>query len=1037
MKKTLALLTGLLFSIMIYSQQYIISGKVISDDDKFELPGVTIKIKGTNIGTASDIDGNFSIKINKGETLLFSYIGYDSKEIIIKSSNELNVIMSSSSLVLDEVIAIGYGSMKKSDLTGAVSSVKAEHLKKTPASGLDQALQGKAAGVTINANSGQPGAASEVRIRGIGTVNNSSPIYVVDGIITSDINYLNPSDIESLEVMKDASSTAIYGARAANGVILVTTKSGSSKRSEIVFNTYVGVQNRWNKLDLMKRDEFASAIVNMKGVKSEVKMFNEKGFNQWLYTYRLAGSSYYPITVSDKNPNGFDYSLVDTDWQDEVFVKNALIQNYHIGINGSTDNSTYSLSGSYFSQEGTIIGSNFERFTLRANTSFKVRNWLRVGENISFVSSEGRNAMNNSASAGASVLSGALAMAPWDPTHYPSGSVNKKGEDFSGRIATPSNFKNVINPYSMVESSTPKNITERFIGNVYVEITPMKGLLLRSEASMDRSYTRNKSFTSKHVYSDYDKNEKNFLSSEMGRYSNMAYTNTITYSNEINKHSFSVMLGQSAEEYNYYTLGGSGASILNPDESHWYINQTTEERLVGDKVGRNRRFSLFGRAHYTYNNKYLATINLRMDKSSRFPENMTGYFPSTALGWKMSEEDVFNDFRNIDFIKIRAGWGKTGNDQIGDDAFNQLISNQGPTFVDYVFGENQILAPGATILTYVNQGGKWETTEQWNVGVDFGFYNGLISGNIDVFVRNTSDMLLTVKGPAYIGNRYDAQANVGSVRNKGIEIVLEHTKRINKFSYNVGGNVSFIKNKLTSLNGGEKIYSHIDNIVLCDQGLPLYTFWGYEYQGIYKTDEEASNHLWGYSDAEMSYHAGDAKYRDKNGDGKITEDDKLNLGNPFPWLTYGINLSAEWRNIDLSLFFQGVYGNKIYNQVRYRTEGKGEEATLGTQMKNVWSKDNTEGYIPNPYGTSNNFLGSSRFIEDGSYLRLQNIQLGYTLPKKIITGIGLDKCRIYVTANNLFTMTDYTGYDPEVGGGVDYGNYPQSRTVMIGANINF
>lgn len=1035
MKKVFFLYSFLFIAQILFAQNSVrVAGVVIGEEDNLPVIGANVTVKGTTQGTITDLDGNFDLSVAVGSTLNVSYMGYITHEQKITASNaSMRIVLKSDTYLLDEFVAVGYGVMKKSDLTGAVSSVKADQLQKTPASGLDQALQGKVAGVTVNANTGQPGAEAEVRIRGIGTVNESGPLYVVDGVMVSNISFLSPNDIESTEILKDASATAIYGSRGANGVILVTTKQGKEGKSTISFNAYWGLQNRWKKLDLMKRDEFASTIVKLADVRKEQQIFEEQGFDGWLSIYRLGKSSYYP--------ENFDYSSQETDWQDEVFNKNALIQNYSLSISGGTEKSNYAFSASYFNQDGTIIGSNYERLTLRFNSSHKVRNWLKIGENLSFMSSEGRNAMNNSSSPGASVLSAALAMAPWDPTHYPEGSVNNEGKDISGQIAASSNFKNVVNPFSMVQNSHPKDIIERWVGDIYVEITPIKNLVLRSDLSMDLSNNRNKLFKEAYRYSDFDKADKNYLSSDMKRYCTLMVENTLTYSNTIGKHSFSAMAGQTTEEYNYYTIGGSGASILNPTETNWYLNQTTEDRTnAGDDVKRTRRFSLLSRLHYSYASKYMITANFRADASSMFPQNLWGYFPSTAVAWRISEEPFMAGFTSLDNLKLRAGWGQIGNDKIGSDSFILKIFNSGPTFVDYPFGPNQDLQTGATVLTWANSGGKWETTEQINIGVDFGFWNGLLSGNVDLYQRDTKEMLLGVTAPGYVGNRYSAVKNVGTVRNQGIEISLDHSNKIGEVNYTIGGNVSFVKNELTALNGGAPVYG---DVTVSNQGLPLYTFWGYEYDGIYKSDTEAWGHLWYYDDIDqLPYHAGDAKFKDLSGpdgvpDGKIDDYDKTNIGNPFPWLTYGINMSAAYRGFDLQLFFQGVYGNEIYNQTRVRTEGKGTEATLSTKMRNVWTPTNQNGSIPNPYGNSSNYATSSRFVESGAYFRLKNIQLGYTIPTKYTQKIFVDRCRLYVSANNLFTITDYTGYDPEVGGGVDYGNYPQSRTFMFGINLDF
>ena len=1007
------------------AQDITVSGTVTSADDGLPLPGVSVVVKGTVQGTSTDLDGNYSITVRTGQVLLFTSIGFKDQEFTVSGGGRINAVMETDAVMLDEVVAIGYGVMKKSDLTGSVSSVKADQLQKAPAANLDQALQGLAAGVTVNSSSGQPGAAAEVRIRGIGTVNNSAPIYVVDGVIVDDISFVNPNDIASTEILKDASATAIYGSRGANGVILITTKKGSTDgKVNVSIDAYAGVQTPWRKLDLMNASEFAYTLASLTSA-SQLEYLQENGINAWVRQYLIGTSRYYPSNLN--------YSAIDTDWQDEIF-RSAAIQNYHVSINGGNEKSQWSLSGSYFNQQGTIIGSDYYRATVRANSSHQVAKWLKIGENLTFMMSEGRNAMNNNSSPSASVISAALAMAPWDPARYPEGSVNTLGEDLSGQISAASNFKNVTNPLSMVENSEPQDKTERWVGDVFLEITPIKGLTFRSDVSLDLSNTRHRLFNYAYQYSEYDRNEKNFIERNMARYSTVIVENTLTYARDIRKHSFSVMVGQTNEEYNYYSIGGSGSSILNPEERNWYLSQATEDRTeASDEASRSRRLSFLGRLHYSYDSRYLVTVNFRADGSSKFPENTWGYFPSTALAWRISNERWMKGISWLDDLKIRAGWGSIGNDQIGDDSFILSMMNTGPTFVDYPLGTgDQSLATGATILTYVNNGGRWETTEQWNAGIDFGVLNNRLTGTVDLFLRDTKDMLLSVTAPAHVGNRYAATANVGTVRNKGIEVTLNHRNRIGQVDYSIGGNVSFINNELTALNGGQRVYG---DKVISDEGLPLYTFYGYKYEGIFRTEEEISEYLW--AEESGTYSPGDARYADLNEDGKIDESDRTALGNPFPWLTYGINLSAEWKGLDLSLFFQGVYGNEIYNAVRLRTEGTGNEATLSTTMRDVWTESNPDGSIPNPNGSAMNREDSDRFIEDGSYLRLKNLQIGYTFPQKWTSRIGMSRLRIYLSGSNLFTITRYTGYDPEVGGGVDYGNYPQSRTFMLGLNINF
>ncbi len=1036
MKKLVLWIALLFLAYHSYAQNVKISGVVRGADDRIPLTGVVVSIKSSPTkAVTTDADGKFSMEAALNETVVFSMIGYLPQERKLNATvNNFDISLSPDVKILNEVVAIGYGTVKKSDVTGAVASIKAEDLKKTPAASLDQALQGRAAGVTVNANSGQPGAPAVVRIRGIGTVNDSSPIYVVDGIILSDISFLSPNDIESTEILKDASSTAIYGSRGANGVILVTTKKGKMGKTSITFDAYAGIQSRWNKLDLMQSAEFAKTIISLNNVASEMSYFKDYGFNRWLNAYRTGTSPYFPVIRSNSNPQGVNYAAIETDWQDEVFKMNAPIQNYYLSVDGGSEKSNYSLSASYFNQDGTIIGSQFKRLTLRLNSSHQLKSWLKVGQNLTFAPSEGRNAMNNNASPGASILSAALAMAPWDPTHYPAGAVNIAGKNLGNQISASSNFRNVTNPFSMVEHAHPSDKNERLVGDIYVELKPLKGLTFRSDVSMDMNNNRNKLFKDAYRYSDYDGNNKNFLSSGMSRWSVLRFENILTYAKEINKHSFSLMAGSISEEYNYYGVSGSGAAILNPSKTNWYLSQTTEDRTpTSDAVARTRMFSVLGRVQYAYNGKYLATLNFRGDASSKFQENLWGYFPSVALAWRVSEEPWMKNIQGLDYLKLRAGYGQIGNEKINSDSFILKMFNTGPTFVGYVLGLNQGLVNGATILTYVNQGGKWERTEQYNLGVDFGFGKNKFIGTVDAFIRDTKDMLLSVKAPAHVGNRYDAIANVGTVRNQGVELTLTYqnnTKLSGKqFNYNITGNVSFIKNELTSLNGGERVFG---TYTLSDQGMPLFSLWGYKYEGIYRTDQEALNHLKGYTASSISYHAGDAKYQDLNGDGLIDDKDQQKIGNPFPWLTYGLNIGGDWRGFDVQIFLQGVYGNEIFNAVRMRTESTGTEATLSTSMRNVWTPTNTNGDIPNPYSTVNRFA-SSRYVESGAYLRLKNVQLGYTL-----TNIkGLNKCRLYVAGSNLLTLTKYTGYDPEIGSGVDFGNYPQARTLMFGAQINF
>ncbi len=1047
-----AILAILLIPYSLHAQTLTVTGVVYAEGESDPVIGANVMVKGTSNGTITDFDGNFSLQAKAGDILQFSYMGYKTQEVKATAS-PMRITLQSDNVMLQEVVAVGYGTMRKSDLTGAVTSVSADELVKAPVSGLDQALQGRAAGVTVTTNSGQPGEAATIRIRGIGSaIGGNDPLYVVDGVITSDISFLAPNDIQSMEILKDASATAIYGSRGANGVIIVTTKTGNSGglKPTITFDAYWGFQNRWRKLDVMGSRNHAETELRINAMRNgaeEISYYNNQGFASWLQMYKLGKSVYYPTN--------FNYADQETDWQDEVFNANAFMHNYNLSVDGGNDKGHYALSTNYFGQEGTIIGSNYQRFTIRLNSDYEIRKWLKVGEHLSFASSKGRNAMNNSSSAGASVISAALAMSPWDPVYYPSGSVNVNGEDLSGHYSAGSNFKNVTNPYQMSYNTEPSSKNERAVGDIYLEVKPIDGLTIRPSFSVDYSLNRTRNFTYPNTYTSYNYSEKNYISSSMTRYCSLLEETTITYAKKIGKHNFSVMAGQTWQEYNTYGISGSGAQILNPIESNWYLSKSTTDRTnASDEVSRIRRLSFLGRVFYSYDDRYMITANFRADASSRFTKDPWGCFPSVALAWRMSEERWLKDVEWIDNLKIRAGFGQVGNDGIPSGSFVPTMGSGQDVFYGYTLGKSQTINGGSAVLTQVNLDGKWETNQQWDAGIDFSFWNGKLSGTLDYYCRDTKDALLYVNAPAHVGNRYSLVKNVGNIRNEGFELTLNHDNQVGKVHYNIGGNISYLHNELTDINGGSPLWG---DRTKTDVGMSLNSFWGYEYEGVYQSDEEALEQLTAYDATTIPVHAGDARYKDLNGDGKIDENDKKNIGNPFPKLTYGLNFGIEFYGVDVQLFFQGVYGNKIYNALRERLEGDGSSSALASYMADdVWvgytdvvrnallaqgvnwmELENRNGSIPNPLGSATNTENSTRFIESGSYFRLKNAQIGYTLPKKVTEKFLCSRLRFYVTASNLFTITKYTGYDPEVGSGVDYGNYPQSRTFTFGLNATF
>ena len=1067
MKKRIYLIAVMaMMTLGVMAQSLTVTGVVMAQDEPDPVIGANVMVKGTTLGTITDFDGNFSIQANAGDVLQVSFMGYKPFEVKVSNAGPIRVTLVPDNVQLQEVVAIGYGTMKKSDLTGAVTSVSADQLLKAPVAGIDQALQGRAAGVTVTTGSGQPGEAATIRIRGIGSaIGGNDPLYVVDGVITGDIKWLSPSDIKSMEILKDASATAIYGSRGANGVILIETKSGGDGKINITFDAYWGFQNRWKKMDVLKSKDFAETelrITAMRNGAEEIAYYQQNGFRPWLNMYKLGNSDI--MKISEYYPINFDYTNQETDWQDEVFHKNAFMHNYNLSFDGGNDKGHYAFSASYFGQEGTIIGSNYDRFTLRLNTDYKIREWLKIGEHFSLMASGGRNAMNNSSSAGASVISAALAMAPWDPVYYPKGSVNKNGEDISDHYSAGSNFKNVTNPYQMVYNYEPNKKNERFIGDLYFEITPVKGLTIRPSISADYGLERERNFGWPNIYTSYNASTLNSISSRMERQLTLLEETTVTYAREIGKHNFSVMAGQTWSEWNRYEMGGSGAGILNPIPGNWYLNRATQKQTISsDDVQRVRRLSFLGRVFYNYDSRYMITANFRADASSKFTRNPWGFFPSVALAWRLSEEPFMRELELdwLDNIKIRAGWGQVGNDGIESNSFQMSMFSAENVFVSYPFGPNQDADPavatdGAAMLTLVDESGKWETNEQWDAGIDFSFWNGKLAGTIDYFRRDTKDALLYVNAPAHVGNRGSLVKNVGNIRNEGVEITLSHDNKVGPVHYNISANVSYLHNELTKVNGGSPLWSY-GTLCKTYEGMALNSFWGYEYEGIYQTDQEALDQLTQYDASTIGVHAGDARYKDQNGDGKIDESDKKVIGNPFPKVSYGITLGADFYGVDVQLFFQGVAGNSLYNYQRQYLEGSGSSYALASYMKdevwvgytpavqsamiaagvNPYELENRNGTIPNPLGSPTNTENSTRFLEDGSYFRLKNLQIGYTFPQKWTQKFRCSRLRIYATGTNLFTVTKYKGYDPEVGNGVDYGNYPQSRTFTFGLNVTF
>lgn len=999
MKRIVLIISLLLFcKLSLLAQVINISGNVIFKNDKLPLPGVSVTVENTSIGTITDVNGNYSISVpQSAESLLFSFIGMKPQKVLIDGRTIINIELEEEFIEIDEVVTIGYGVQKKSDLTGSVSSISSDDIDALPVMSVDQAMQGKATGVQITQNSGAPGSDVMIRVRGIGTVNNSNPLYVIDGLATSSMNFLNPSDIQSIEILKDASATAIYGSRGANGVILITTKLGTKGKSEISFDSYYGYQERWRSLDMMNAKEYA--------------------------------------TITGKDLNDPQYSTYDTDWQDEVFQL-APMQNYHLSALGGTENSSYSITGGYFQQDGIIMGSEYERFTFRVNSTHKLNKRVKVGENIAFTNATKRSIPENNEYE--SVLNHAIGMAPYDPVYLEDGSF------------APSTANNLENPVGMIEHTNDTYKSNRLVGSVFADIEILESLHFKSDFGVDISYGDFFNFIPEYDIAPDDQNLTNVVIRNSENWTNWQWENTLTYHKIFKKkHNLTALVGITSQTSKYNNVYANKSATPNNDENFWYLDAATEDPNAGGGAWESGFASYLGRIIYNYNSKYLLTASIRADGSSKFgPGKRYGYFPSASLGWKISDEIFFQPLkRYINNMKIRAGYGQVGNQEIGLYAYETPIKG----YQNYVLGNNQEMVAGRAPFSIGNPELQWEIAQQLNVGIDLYAFENKLSLNVDYYNKKTRKMLLRTPSAAIFGNVEYPWTNAGELINKGFEFNFNYRNQYRGINYDFGFNFSTVDNMVNSLgNGGEAIYSGLFRgsfVAKTEVGQPVASFYGYETDGVFQNDYEVEEYV--NSEGKIIQplaQPGDIRFVDQNNDGEIDSKDKTYIGSPIPDFTYGITFSANYKFIDFSMFFQGVYGNEIFNGNKYYTEGNGYY-NLSKDMVDSWNGDGTSNDLPSINGSSNNLRISTRYIEDGSYLRLKNIQIGFSLPEKLISKISVQKARIYIGATNLLTFTKYEGFDPEVGTGldpnayldigIDRGTYPQPRTYLIGLNLKF
>lgn len=1040
-----------------------IGGKIVDSQTKEPIIGATVQVVGTTIGDVSDVNGNFTIATpEKSVEVEITYIGYVSQKLTLTVGNSPVIELKENAKVLDEVVVIGYGVQKKSDLTGAVASVKAEDIQKIPTSTLAQALQGQAAGVEVVRSSGDPGAETSIRIRGVGTINNSEPLYVVDGLPLDNINFLSADDIASIEILKDAASAAIYGSRAANGVVLITTKKGKeSTRPEISVNGYYGMQ------DIAKGPSVLS--------KEQYPYFQD-------YVQNL------PTTTDPTNATAFPSSPVQPNWAlrqttldqvnkgvnywDYITHPHSPMYKANLSVSGGTNNFDYYVSGGIYHNDGIIKESDYDRKNINLKLNTKIIKNLTLGTNISYT----REDKSNIYQGNWGVVQTAINYDPLLPIIDPSTG------DYTWTT-----------PVEVLRRTTYSSWTNTLLGQVSLDWNITKGLKFTSRAGESM------------ISSDIDQfnlQNQNILNVQTGTVNtnvkrnpstnnHFNWDNIFNYMNSFGKNNLNVMIGQSTEKavIQSYSVQSNGYGGYN--ESLDALNFAIYQMTGSETTGGWSVLSFLGRLSYDYDSKYLLQVNFREDGSSRFAAaNRWGAFPSVSLGWKLTGEKFMQDVKWISFLKLRAGWGMLGNN-------NMLDSNNSPSYFsylslvgapgNYIYGTGvPSLQPSYSIWQFGNPEIVWEKTISKDIGLDFNLFNNRFTSSYDFFIKNTSDMLNAIPIPYMTGIPNNPMQNTSSVRNTGGEIQASWQDKIGNFHYSLGGNITYVKNRVTSLGGqGNPIWggnlgtpTPLGYVTRTIVGAPIGAFYGYKTNGVLTAndfDAQGNVTVPVFASTTQKFQQGDMKFVDVNKDGIIDNNDETYLGSPLPNLYYGFNFNFGYKDFDLSLFFQGVAGNKIYNVMKLfkysdvQYNGTWSTGAYSNVASDYFSKvyrpatatgtfrdffgANPTGTVPapenNPTIDALNFSNSDFYIEDGSYLRLKNIQLSYTLPKKICKRTGIiNNCTAYITVSNLWTLTKYTGLDPEVGSlnspgtgnlsnGIDLGVYPQSRTYMIGASIDF
>ena len=1071
MKNIFVLCMALIMSFQLMAQQRRVSGTIVDSRDQSAMIGANIMEKGTSNGTVTDIDGRFSLDLNTSSpVLVISSIGYQTLEVVVGNRNTLNLEMNEDTELLDEVVVVGYGTMRKSDISGASVTVGEDAIKGSVITNLDQALQGRAAGVTSVMTSGAPGSSVSIRVRGQSTINaNAEPLYVIDGVIVqgggssgssfglgdalgnspistiSPLSTINPSDILSMEILKDASATAIYGAQGANGVVLITTKRGKAGEAKFTYEGMYGVQRQAARLEMMNLREFADYS------------------NQ--------------VSLSDNRPEFADPSLLGagTNWQDAVF-RQAPMHQHQLSAQGGTDAVRYFVSGSFMGQDGTIIGTEFNRYSFRSNLDAQLKKWFKLGLNAMYSQTDERLGLADSQEG---VINYSLLTPPDIPIYDLDGNYASVIREGYTRI----------NPIAMVLDEDILLGRNKLNGSIFADITPIENLTWHSELGFDIGSSRGERFEPAVRYGKWSR-EKNMSSIQKNDNRFWQLKNYLTYSGNMDKHDYTVMLGQEMWESTYEYQSVTASALPSNDIKNPSLGT---DPLISSGFGSSAMASFFGRGTYNYDDRYMGTYTYRRDGSSNFgPKNRWAGFHAFAASWRFTNEAFFEPLTEVlNNGKLRIGWGQTGNSNIGGYRWGAAIVRM-PSSLGLGYRQSNIANP------YI----KWETQEQWNLGLDLNFFDNRIGLIVDAYDKTSKDMLMPLQLPSYMGTRGNASSalaapygNYGTINNKGLEFTLNTRNLTGAFTWDTEFQISFNKNKLVALDGTDAVHIEgygqwSDVVSISNVGEPLYNFYGYKVAGVYKDLEDLQNSprpekypTDGVFNRYNTTWVGDLKFEDLSGpegvpDGVIDTYDRTNIGSPLPKFTFGMTNSFSYKNFDLSVFFNGSYGNKVLNytainlsnmksawdnQLKLITEranlepidpNKSYPATVNGITIYEWTDDVTNLRVTNPdtripraiaNDPNDNDRISDRYIEDGSYLRVRNITLGYTLPANVARKWMLENIRVYANIQNLATFTNYSGYDPEIGAstasqnvfGLDNGRYPSPQVYSFGVSLSF